>query len=43
MVDTRLDKVVIGRIVQDYKDRQGVERGLTKSGEVPVHVWLDKI
>ena len=34
MVDTRLDKFVIGRIVQDYKGRTGFERSLTKSGEV---------
>jgi hypothetical protein len=43
MVDAWVDKVVIGRIVQDYKDRQRFEHGLTKSGEVPAHVWLDKV
>jgi len=38
-----VDKVVIGRIVQEYKDRPRFEGALTKRGEVPLHVWLDKI
>jgi hypothetical protein len=43
MVDAPPDKVVIGRIVRDYKSTAVAGTGTDEVVEVPVHVWLDKM